>query len=87
VRRAVRIVLEPLDLARNAVLVPLEVDDAVIALVPAALVPRRDAALVVAAAALLVRLEQRLVRIALVQRGVDDADDEPLSRRCWFELA
>src|SRR5688572_24500886 len=87
VRRAVRIVLEPLDLARDAVLVALEIDDAVIALVPAALVPRRDAALIVAAAALAERLEQRLVRIALVQSLLDDADDEPLTRRCWFELA
>src|SRR5262245_14370427 len=81
IRRAVRIVLEALDLAGDAVLVALEVDDAVVPLVTAALVPRRDAALVVAAAALAERLEQRLVRLAFVQPFFDDADDEPLSRR------
>jgi hypothetical protein len=40
VRAAVRVVLEPLDLRRDAVLVAAEVDDPVVVLVPAALVPR-----------------------------------------------
>jgi hypothetical protein len=48
---------------------------------------RRDAALVVAATALAERLDQRLVGIALVQSFLDDADNESLTRRCWFELA
>src|SRR5215813_3448957 len=39
-RRAVRVVLDRGDLRRNAVLHPLEVDHAVTALVPSALVPR-----------------------------------------------
>jgi hypothetical protein len=51
------------------------------------LVPRRDAALVVAPAALVERLEQRLEWSALVQPLFDDADDEPLTGRRWFELA
>jgi hypothetical protein len=55
--------------------------------VPAALVPRRDAALVVAAALLAERLEQRLVGRTLVQSFLDDADDEPLTRGSWFELS
>ena len=43
VRGAVRVVLEPLDLARDAVLVAQEVDDAITVPVAAALVARRDA--------------------------------------------
>jgi hypothetical protein len=54
--------------------------------VTAALVPRRDAALVVAAARLAERLQQRLVGIAFVQPVPDDADNEPLAGRCWFEF-
>src|SRR5690606_3627826 len=46
------------------VLVPLEVDDAVLPLVAAAEAPHRDVAVVVAAAALLERLGQRLLRRA-----------------------
>src|SRR5690606_2373674 len=50
VRRAVGIVLDRRDLGGNAVLVPtLEVDDAVAALVPSALVAAGDVAVVVAA--------------------------------------
>jgi hypothetical protein len=86
IRRAVRIVLEPLDATLDAVLVALEVDDAVVPLVTAALVPRRDAALIVAAAAFAERLQQRLERIAFVQSVPDDADNEPLTGGCWFEL-
>src|SRR5688572_1786298 len=85
-RRAVRVVFEPLDAARHAVLVALEIDHAVIALVTAALMASRDTALVVATTALAERLEQRFVRIALVQPLLDDADNEALTRRCWFEL-
>ena len=52
VRAAVRVVLDPLDLRRDAVLVAAEIDDPVVLLVAAALVPHRDAARVVAADAL-----------------------------------
>src|SRR5690606_5448002 len=59
--RAVRVVLDVSDLGRHAVLViTLEVDDAVGALVTATLVTRGDAPLVVAAALLRQRLDQRL---------------------------
>src|SRR5512137_813734 len=44
VRRPVRVVLQALDLGGDAVLVALEVDDAIGLLVAAALVPHRDAA-------------------------------------------
>ena len=58
--RAVRIVLDGLNLAGHAGLVALEVDDPVAALVSAAAVSDRNAALVVPACPLLQRLEQRL---------------------------
>src|SRR6266852_5107819 len=49
VRAPVRIVFEPLDLGRNTVLVAAKIDDAVILLVPAALVAHRDVAVDIAA--------------------------------------
>ena len=60
-RGAVRIVLDLLHRADDAELVALEVDDAVLALVTAADAAHRDVAVIVAAAALLERLEQRLL--------------------------
>src|SRR5205823_4294565 len=62
-RRAVRVVLDRGDLRRHTVLSALEVDDAIAALVPAALVPGRDATVVVATARLLDRLGQALLRL------------------------
>ena len=55
VRAAVRVVLDARDLGGNAVLVALEVDDAVMLLVAAAAVARRDVAVLVAPAAALLR--------------------------------
>src|SRR5579883_529655 len=63
-RGAVRIVLDGGHARRDAVFVALEVDDAVHALVPAAAVPRGQAALVVAAGLRLERPQQGLVRLA-----------------------
>src|SRR5581483_4946830 len=61
--RAVRVVLDVRDLGRHAVLVvPPEVDHAVRPLVTAALVARGDLALVVAAALVVERPDQRLLR-------------------------
>jgi hypothetical protein len=70
--RPVRVVLDRSDLRRHAVLRPLEVDLPVAALVPAALVARRDAALVVAATLSLRGLEKALLGSALrdfLERG------------------
>src|SRR5262249_37661749 len=53
VRRAIRVVLDALDLCRNAVLRAHEVDHAVVVLVAATLVAHRDDAAVVAAGLLL----------------------------------
>src|SRR5262249_3041053 len=64
-RRAVRVVLDRRDLRRHAVLAALEVDDAVAALVAAALVARGDPAVRVAAALLRERSEQALLRLRL----------------------
>ena len=61
-RGAVRIVLDRGDLRRNAALVALEVDVAVLLLVTAADEARGDAALGVAAAGLRLALGQRLLR-------------------------
>ncbi len=73
-------------LGRHVVLVPLEVDLAVLALVAAALVPHRDAAEVVAAAGPRQRLEQRL--LGLAARDLREVRDraEPLGRRHGLEF-
>src|SRR6266540_1208000 len=71
-RRAVRVVLDRCDLRRHAILQALEVDDAVAPLVPAALVARRDPAVVVPAALLAQLGRERLVGLRLrdlLERG------------------
>src|SRR5262249_13204021 len=85
VRGAVRVVLDALDAAGDAFLVALEVDDAVVLLGAAALVPRGDAAVVVAAAGLALRLDQRGIRCALVQPRRRDANHRAASRRSWLQ--
>src|SRR5690606_39068215 len=85
-RAAVRVVLEPLDTAGDAVLVAPEVDEPIVPPVTAAAVPGRDPPLIVAAAGLRQRHEKRLVRWPLVQRIVDDAHRETLSGGRGFEL-
>ena len=69
VRGAVRIVLDALDARRDAFLVALEVDQAVMLLVATTDVAGGDAAVVVTATGLALRLEQRRMRRALVQVG------------------
>src|SRR2546428_790317 len=66
---AVRVVFQPLDLRRDAVLVAAEIDDPQVVLVAAALMPHGDAAVVVAAAAPALLLGERPVRLALVPPG------------------
>src|SRR5437899_3768968 len=60
-RGAIGIVFDVRDLRRNAVLVPPEVDHPVLALVPAALVPRGDPAVDVSPGALAHRARERLL--------------------------
>ena len=71
--RAVGIVFQPLDLARDIELAPLEVDDAIGLLVAAAAEAHGDPAGVVATALLGLADSQRLDRLALVElAAVDD---------------
>ena len=70
---AVRVVLDGSDLRGHAVLLALEVDDAVAALVAAALVPCRDTAVVVAARLVRQRRKQGLLR--LVRRDLGEVRD------------
>ena len=79
--RAVRVVLDALDLRRNRVLVAHEIDDAVVVLVTTALVANRDVAVVVAAGVLHLRLEQRRFGPALVQVRMHDLDDRTAAGR------
>jgi hypothetical protein len=67
VGRAVRVVLDALDLRRDAVLVADEIDHAVVVLVATALVAGGDVAVVVAAGLLDLGFQQRRVTLALVQ--------------------
>src|SRR6185503_4696507 len=83
---AIRIVFEPLDLRRDAVLVALEIDDPIVLLVAATLVAHRDVAVVVAARAALLALDERRHRRALVQRRVDDLDERAAPVRRRFDL-
>ena len=85
VRGAVGIVFDPLHARRNAFLVALEVDDAVMLLVATADVAGGDAAVVVAAAALALLLDQRFQRAALVQAGGGDAHHGAAARRGRLE--
>ena len=71
--RAVGVVLNGSDLGGHAVLVALEVDDAVTTLGAAALVTRGDAPVVVAAALLVQRRKQGLLR--LVRRDLGEVRD------------
>jgi xanthine/uracil/vitamin C permease (AzgA family) len=65
--RAVGVVLNAFDFGRNGVLVALEVHHAVVVLVTAAFVARRDMPVVVTAGFLELWLQQRRVRLTLVQ--------------------
>src|SRR6266853_1741239 len=77
VRAPVRVVFEPLDLGCNTVLVAARIDDAVILLVPAALVAHGDMAVDIAAGLLGLLLDQRLIRPALVQIRIYELDELP----------
>src|SRR5918995_3570683 len=85
--RAVRVVLDGRDLGRHAGLVPLEVDEAVEPLIPAAAMPRRDPAAVVATGVLLQRLDQAFFRLLLGDL-LERADTHRAARRGgWLVLS
>ena len=83
---AVRIVLEPFDLGGDAILVAAKVDDAVVALVAAALMPHGDMAVVVAAGAALLALDELLEGSALVQIVIDDLHESAAAGRSRLDF-
>jgi hypothetical protein len=86
VGRAVRVVLEPLDDRRDSVLVPLEIDNAVVLTMTTTLMAGCDAASVVPTTALALLLEKRPVRLTLVQVVVHDLHYKSPTRRCRLFL-
>ena len=85
-RRAIRVVLDRRDLRRDIVFVALEVDDSVHPLVAAAAPPRSELSAVVAAARLMQRLDERLVRLGrcdIVER-LNGLKPRPRRRRVVF---
>jgi hypothetical protein len=64
-RRTVRIVLDTLDLCRNAVLVATEIDHTILLTMTTALVPRRDMTVVVPTSVLLWLSSERIKRSPL----------------------
>src|SRR5579859_7743191 len=85
-RRPVGIVLDRAHRAGDAHFVALEVDDAVLTLVATAATAHRDVTVVVAAAGLLDRLEQRLLRRGAGDLGEIGHAAEARSFRYWSEL-
>src|SRR5688500_8933115 len=85
VRGAVGVVLDPLHARRNAFLVALEVDDAVVLLVATADVAGGDAAVVVAATGAALLLDERGMRRALVQVRRHHADRRTATGRSGLE--
>ena len=86
-RVAVRVVLDRRDLRGHAVLVPLEVDEAVALLVTAAAVTRRHAAVRVATTGLRLRLRERLLGLGLRDLGEVGGRLEPAPRARRLALA
>src|ERR1700722_7931625 len=86
VRATVRIVLKTFDLCRNPVLVATEIDQTVVLLVTATFVTRRDATGVVPAGGHGLCVEQRCVRLALMQILVDHLDHRTATRRSRFNF-
>ena len=85
-RAPVRIVFEPLHFCGDAVFIALEVDDPIVLLVAATLVPHRNAAVRVAARALRLALHQTRERLALVQTRGDDLDELTTPGRSRFDF-
>ena len=83
---AVRVVLDTLDSPLDAVLIALEVDNAVLLVCTAALVARGDTTVAVAATGLALAGGERLVRPTLPQMRLVDLDDEPGTRRRRLHL-
>ena len=81
VRRPVRIVLQPLDLALDIALVALPIDDAITFFMPAATETRSDTSGVVTAARALLALGQGFLRLTLPQLAAIRQDQRPVAGR------
>jgi hypothetical protein len=77
--RAVRVVLDTLNFAWNAILDTTEINHTVVVLVTAAFVACRDVAVVIAASLLELRLQQRRIPGAFEQMVTRDFDHTPLT--------
>ncbi len=80
-RAAIGVVFDPLNLPDNAVLVTLEIDSPIAALVTATAMPRRNPAHIVSAATAGDLLDQRLMWLAFMQLRRIDPDGKPSARR------
>src|SRR3546814_8834871 len=81
----VGVVFDPLDARRDAFLVALEVDQAIVLLVTAANMTGGDPAVMVAATGVGLALDQRRMRAALVQIRGDHTHHGAAARRSGFE--
>src|SRR5690606_26498446 len=86
VRRAVRIILKALYLTGDTVFITTEIDYAILLLVTTTLMTGRDAAVVITATILLLRLCQRSIRSTFVQILTDHLDDKTAARRSRLTL-
>jgi hypothetical protein len=84
VRAPIRIVLDPLDTAWDAIFVTLEIYNSIVALVSATFMPSRDSTVIVTPAGIRLRRKQRRVRLAFVQIITDGSNDESSARRDGF---
>ena len=82
----VRIVLKPLYNTRNSVFVALEVNQAIVLLVTAALMTNRDTAVVIATAVARLLLKKRRERLAFMQVRRLNSYDETAPGRCRFSF-
>src|SRR6188472_755002 len=82
---SVRVIFEPVDRCRHAELVALEVDLAIGALMPAAAMPHRHTAGIVASASFAQTFGERFDRLALVKVATVDKHELTLARRGRFE--
>jgi hypothetical protein len=78
---AVRIVLEAFDFGRDAVLVALEIDDAVVVLVTTALMAHGNVAVAVTPGLFRLAFGKLRCRFAFVQSGRNDLDQRPPTGR------
>src|SRR5688500_12686822 len=85
-RAAVRIVFDAFHPSRDPVLVALEIDDAIVLLVPAAFVTHGEMAVGVAARFLRLALDEVRLRLALMQTRRDDLDELSPPGRGGFDF-